>query len=137
MFDHFEYKITSKKKDSISNGSFSIPSHITLEIAPNPVDIAENREKVTAVLSFGLRMQSDFPNEKWVVGKLIVFDNTGEVFTIKNYEKGTFPGLDIKMVEIKMGNTLWEEGMQVPENLEGQLEIAFDYEYSDNIPSGD
>ena len=130
-FDHFEYKLSSEKKEALSNGALTIPSYITFEIAPNPVDVYEGRDKVHATLVFELRIQNSFSKEKWISGNLVIFDNTGEVFDILKYNKVTGTNIDIKMMEIKLESILWEEGMKIPENLEGQLEIAFDYEYSD------
>ena len=130
-FFRFEYKLSAEKKESLSNGGFSIPSHVTVELIPNPVDLYEKREIIRATVSYSLKIQNDFPEAKWLSGNFVLFDNTGEIYAIQKFNKSVAAGLGYEMGEIILDGVSWKDGLTLPENLEGQLEIAFDYEYSD------
>lgn len=131
-FDNFKYEISSEKKESLSNGKFTFSSYVTVDIGPHPSDMYEGLEKIRTTVSFKLKVKNDFSEAKRLKGEIVLFDNTGEVFEIFQYDKASEPGELYKDCMFAFNDSFWEDGMQLPQKLEGELEIGFDYEYMDN-----
>ncbi len=128
-FDRFEYKLSSEKKDEPS-GAIKYSNPVTATVGPSPVDVHEGRENVRTVVDIAFVTENRFPQGMFLDGYLIVFDNKGEIFGIHEYHKHSSTGKDYKVIGFYLDGVMWEDDMETPENLEGALEVAFDFEYS-------
>ncbi len=131
-FDRFEYNLSAEKKDEPSGGGFKYSKQVTASVGPHPSDVYEGVENVRAIVDVTFTVQNDFTNDMFLDGKLILFDNQGEIFTIYDYHKDEIKGESWHNILFILDEEIWEDGMETPENLEGQLDVAFDFEYSVN-----
>ena len=128
-FDKFNYKIESEKKDAPVGGRIKYENSVTVEISPYPVDEMEGAENVRAVVMFFFTVRNDFPDEMFLDGELILFDNRGDIFDIHEYHKSTEKGTGEYGIMFVLDGIFWEDDLELPENLKGPLDVAFDFEY--------
>ncbi len=129
-FERFEYQISSHRKEYTNEGSFEYTSYVSVNYGPNPVDVNEGHEKVRVDVNFNLEFQSNFSDEKRINGTVIIFDNNGEIYWMcEDYVLYSIPGKQFKMVGFTIDDAFWDGNNTVPDNLKGDLEVAFDYEY--------
>ena len=133
-FDRFEYILSAEKKDESSGGGFKYEKQVTASVGPDLIDVYEGAEKVRTIVSYPLVVHNYFSDNLEVDGCVILFDNAGEVFGIHEFTNVVPPGQpgqdDCNYIELDLEGVLWEDGVELPENLEGQLEVAYDFEYS-------
>ncbi|MBQ7673166.1 MAG: hypothetical protein IJT36_01375 [Alphaproteobacteria bacterium] len=129
-FDRFEYQILSQRKEYTNEGSFDYTPQVFAKYGPNPVDVNEGHEKIRVDVYFNVEFQSNFSDEKRIYGTLIFFDNNGEIYWMcDDYVLHSIPGTQYKMIVHTIDDPSWDGNNDVPDNLKGVLEVAFDYEY--------
>ena len=130
-FDRFEYNLSAEKKDEPSGGGFKYSKQVMANVEPHPVDVHEGRENVRTVVTFPLKVYNYFSDRMMMDGCVILFDNRGEVFGIHEFRNAVPPRQDdYNQEQFDLEGVFWEDGSELPESLEGQLEIAYDFEYS-------
>ncbi|MBQ6677929.1 MAG: hypothetical protein IJM71_07770 [Clostridia bacterium] len=129
-FERFEYNLSAKKKDE-SSGGFKYGKQVTAGVGPHMVDVHEGAQDIRTIVSFPLMVHNYFSDAMDMKGSVLLFDNCGEVWGIHEFSNVVPPGQDdYNYVEFVIDGVLWEDGFKLPENLEGQLEVAYDFEYS-------
>ncbi len=129
-FERFEYQVSSHRKEYTNEGSFEYTSYVSVNYGPNPVDVNEGHEKVRVDVNFNVEFQSNFSDDKTINGTLIFFDNNGEIYWMcDDYVLHSIPGTQYKMIVHTIDDPSWDGNNTVPDNLKGNLEVAFDYEY--------
>ena len=130
QFDRFEYQISSVKKEKTSECGFDYTPQVFAKYGPNPVDVNEGHEKIRVAVYFNVEFQSNFSDEKRIYGTLIFFDNNGEIYWMcDDYVLHSIPGTQYKMIVHTIDDLSWDGNNDVPDNLKGVLEVAFDYDY--------
>ena len=117
-FDRFEYEISPQKKDAKSDGRIEYAKQVKAGVISGNVD-------------FALVITNSFPDVMMLDGCVILFDNKGEIFGVHEFANATSPGYpDSNHVLFDLDGARSEDETTLPENLEGYLEVAYDFEYS-------